>query len=176
MLEVENRVRILDRREEEALRVGGRRRAGDLQARDVREARLGVLRVERPAGEAAAGRQPDDDRHGGSRPVVLLGRHGDEVIPGAGDEVGELHLRHGAHAHDRGARAAADDRGLGQRRVDHPPRAELLLEALGDLERAAVDADVLADHEDPLVAAHLVAKRVRDRLEIRLDGHGSYLW
>jgi hypothetical protein len=28
-----------------------------------------------------------------------------------------------------------------------PPLPELLLEAVGDLERAAVDADVLAEHE-----------------------------
>ena len=34
--------------------------------------------------------------------------------------------------------------------------AELLLEALRHLERAAVDADVLADHEDALVAPHLL--------------------
>ena len=34
--------------------------------------------------------------------------------------------------------------------------AELLLEAERHLERAAVDADVLADHEDALVAAHLL--------------------
>ena len=56
VLEVENRVRILDGGREEALRVRGRSRARDLEARDVREARLRVLGVERPAGEAAAGR------------------------------------------------------------------------------------------------------------------------
>ena len=33
---------------------------------------------------------------------------------------------------------------------------ELLLEALGDLEGAAVDADVLADHEHAPVALHLL--------------------
>jgi hypothetical protein len=86
------------------------------------------------------------------------------VIPGAGDEVGELHLGDGPHAHDRRAGAASDDRGLRERRVDHAPGAELLLKAERDLEGAAVDADVLADHEDALVAAHLLAEAVGDRL------------
>ena len=107
--------------------------------------------------------------------VALLGRDGDEVIPRARDEVGELHLGDRAHAHDRRARAAPDDGGLGERRVDHAPRAELVLEALRHLEGAAVDADVLADHVDALVAAHLQPEPVRDRLEV---GHasGHYLW
>src|SRR3712207_7485758 len=55
-----------------------------------------------------------------------------------------------------GARASGDDRGLGERRVEHAPRPELLLKAERHLERAAVDADVLADDEDAIVAAHLL--------------------
>jgi len=86
-------------------------------------------------------------------------------------EVGELHLGDGAHAHDRRAGRAGDDRRLGERRVDHAPRAELFLEAERHLERAAVDADVLAEHEDALVAPHLAAQAVRDRLEVGLFSH-----
>ena len=78
---------------------------------------------------------------------MLLRGDGDEVVPAARDEVSELHLRDRAETHERGAGGAAEDRGLGERHVDHPPGAELLLEALRDLERAAVDADVLAQHE-----------------------------
>ena len=139
----------------------------------MRERALRVLRVERPAREAAAGRQADGDRYRCPRAIALLGRHGDEVVPRAGDEVGELHLRNGAHAHDRGAGAAGDDRGLRERRVDHAPGAELLLEAERDLERAAVHADVLADDEDALVVLHLLAETVGDRLQVGLLGHGS---
>ena len=127
-----------------------------------------------PAGEPAARGQPDDDRHRRAGAVALLRRDGDQVVPRAGDEVGELHLGDRAHAHHRGAGAGADDRRLRERRVDHAPRAELLLEAEGDLERAAVHADVLADHEDALVAAHLEAEPVGDRLEVGQLGH--YLW
>ena len=50
--------------------------------------------------------------------------------------------------------------------------AELLLEAERHLEGAAVDADVLADHEHALVAPHLLPEPVGDRLEVGLLGHG----
>ena len=116
--------------------------------------------MERPAREAAAGREPDDDRDRRAHPVELLRSHGDQLVPGAGDEVGELHLRDGAHAHDRGAGATADDRGLRKRCIDHAPRAELLLEAQRHLEGAAVDADVLTHHEDAFVSAHLLSEAV----------------
>src|SRR5581483_2715785 len=62
-----------------------------------------------------------------------------------------------------------------ERRVDHAPRAELLLEAERDLERTAVHADVFADQEHLVVSAHLGAKPVRDRLQIRHLRH-RYLW
>jgi hypothetical protein len=61
-----------------------------------------------------------------------------------------------------------------QRRVDHAPRAELLLEAERDLERTAVDADVLADEKHALVAPHLAAQPIGDRLQIGELWH--YLW
>ena len=46
------------------------------------------------------------------------------------------------------------------------------MQALGDLERAAVGADVLAEQEHALVARHLLEERLADRLEIGDDGHG----
>ena len=81
-----------------------------------------------------------------------------------GDEVRELHLGDRAHPTSC-AGAAADDRDLGQGRIDHAPLAELVLEALRHLERAAEGADVLADQEHALVVAQLLAEAVGDRLE-----------
>src|SRR6476646_11984980 len=125
----------------------------------------------RATGETAARGQAHRDRDGRSGAVALLRSDGDEVVPRARDEVRELHLCDRAHAHDRRARAGADDRRFGQRRVEDAPLPELLLEAERDLERAAVDADVLADHEDALVALHLLPEPVADRLEVGLLGH-----
>ena len=102
---------------------------------------------------------------------MLLRGHGDEVVPGARNEVGELHLGDRAQAHQGGAGCPGHDRGLGQGHVDDAPGSELLLEPGCDLERAAVDAHVLAEHEHPLVTAHLLPESVADRLEVGLLGH-----
>ena len=131
--------------------------------------------MERPAGEAAAGRQPDDHRHRDALAVVELRGDVDELVEAAGDEVGELHLADRPQPLDRGADRGADDRVLGQRRVEHPLGAELLHEAVGDLERAAEGADVLAEAEHGLVAAHLLAKTVGDRLQVCHLGHQAAL-
>ena len=126
MLEEDDRVGIGDRREQQPLGVRGRRRREHLQAGRVHEPGLGILRVERPAGEAAAARQAHDDRGREPQTVVQLAGDVDELVEAAGDEVGELHLADRPHADDRGADGAADDRLLGDRRVDHAVDAELL--------------------------------------------------
>ncbi len=66
-------------------------------------------------------------------------------------------------ADDRCADGGADDPRLRQRRVHDAIGAELLDEAIGHLEGAAVDADVLAHQQDALVVAHLRAQPVGDR-------------
>ena len=137
----------------------------------VHEPRLGVLRVVRAAGEAAAGGQADGDVHRQAHPVVGLAGDVDELVEAAGDEVGELHLGDRAQALDGGADRAADDRRLGQRRVHHALGAELVDEAVGHLEGAAEGADVLAHQEHALVGAHLLAHGVGDRLQV---GHGRH--
>src|SRR5260221_658028 len=82
-------VRVLDRARQQSLRVLGRRRADALQPGDVSEGAFRVLGMEGAARETAPGGQPDDDRDGCAGPVELLLRDGDQVVPGAGDEVGE---------------------------------------------------------------------------------------
>jgi hypothetical protein len=59
----------------------------------------------------------------------------------------------------------AHDRDLGDRRVDHALLAELRQQSLGDLERAAERADVLAEQKT-FVARHLLEQRLADGLEI----------
>ena len=171
VLEEQDRVRVLDRAHEQPFCIFRGRGAHDLEPGDVGERALGVLRVERPSREAAAGWQPQHDRHRRARAVALLGRHRDEVVPGARDEVGELHLRDGPHPHQGGPGRACDDRRLREGHVDHAPGTELVLEPQGDLEGAAVDAHVLAEHEHPIVTPHLLSETVADRLQVGLLGH-----
>src|SRR5438093_1329539 len=78
-------------------------------------------------------------------PVPQRRRLVDDLIEAARDEVRELHLGDGPVAALRGADADPDDRRLGNRRVHHPHLAELVVQALGHAERAAVRPDVFAE-------------------------------
>src|SRR3954464_9888659 len=71
----------------------------------------------------------------------------------------------------RGADAHADDRVLGDRRVADALLAELLEQPVGDLEGAVEHPDVLAHQVDLLVALHLLAERLVERLAVADDGH-----
>ena len=138
----------------------------------MRERRLGVLRVERPAGEAAARRQP----HRRSAPACPARQRCFAATVTRWSHAQEMKSANCISATGRMPIIAAPVQPptiavSRERRVDHAPGAELLLEAERHLERAAVDADVLADHEDALVAAHLLAEAVADRLEVGLLGH-----
>src|SRR3954451_21439079 len=92
VLHEQHRVGVAHGGDQQALGVLGRGGGDDLDAGRVQEPRLGVLRVERAAAEAAAARQPDGDVHREPLAVVHLPGDVDELIEAAGDEVGELHL------------------------------------------------------------------------------------
>ena len=97
---------------------------------------------------------------------MRLRRHGDDRVEGTRDEVRELELDDRALPHPRRSDRGADEALLRDGRVDHAVRSELLVQAGGDPERAAEDADVLAEDEDALVVAHRVLQRSADRVEI----------
>src|SRR6266704_2365235 len=128
--------------------------------------------------KSSAERCADHQGHRRSPAIVVLRRQLGDLVEGAGDEVGELHLDHRAHPHHGRADGSAHEPGLGQRRVQHPPLAVLLLEPLRDPEGPAVRADVLAHQKYPFVAGHFFIERLRDRLEVgnlpscRGRGHG----
>ena len=157
---------VANRGLEQALGVGGEGRAQHLEAGRVGEPRLGVLRVEGRRAHAASRRAAHDHRDRDAAPVVVLPRDVDELVEAVGDEVRVLHLRDGTQPLHRGAHGHAHDGLLADRRVHHALGAELLDEALRDLERAAVDADVLAEEIDALVALHLLPQRLGDRDQV----------
>ena len=61
----------------------------------------------------------------------------------------------------------AHDGRLADGRVDHALPAEALEQARGDLERAAVDADIFAEQHDGRVAVHLFEQGLREWLRDR---------
>src|SRR5205814_9446785 len=70
----------------------------------------------------------------------------------------------------------AHDRRFGDRRIDHPLWAKMMDESVGDFERAAIAADVLADAEHRRVALHLFPDSLADGFEIGDLGHGYLKW
>ena len=71
-----------------------------------------------------------------------------------------------------GADGGADDRGLGDRRVDDPLCPELPDEVLGDAIGAAIAADLLANQHDGRVLGHGVGKRLAQRIAVGELDHG----
>src|SRR5207249_10027456 len=118
----------------------------DLQARSVKEGRFRVLRMERATAHVAAAGASHHDRGGETGAVARGGDVVGEHVVGAGDEVDELHLRHGAHAHVGRPGRRADDRRLRDRRVDDARLAQFHREAHGDL--APYDATPYEPHYD----------------------------
>src|SRR5216683_485738 len=155
VLEIDDRVLVPDGGLDQPLRVPRGGGVHDLQARRMKERRLRVLRMERAAPHVATAGPPHHNR---GRETGAVARGGDVVrehVVGAGDEIDELHLRHWAHAHVSRPGGGADDRRLRDRRIDDAGVAELLGEALGDLERTAVRPDVFPQNEDGGIALHL---------------------
>ena len=176
VLEVEDRVRVVERRAQQPLGVVGRRRHDDLQPWHVREQRLHRLRVVQPAVDTGAIGGPDHDGAGevAVGAVPQAGRLLHDLVEGRVDEVGELDLDDREQAAEGHADAMADDRGLRQRRVDHPLLAELLDEALRGPEHPTAGAHVLAHDQHALVARHEVPHGVVDGFDEALLRHDLF--
>src|SRR5262249_47385177 len=87
--------------------------------------------------------------------------------------VGELDLYAGPQSIGRHADGGADDAGLADRRVEAAARPEFLLQALRAAEHATEVADILAEHDDVVVALHADVHGVADRLDHRPARHGQ---
>jgi hypothetical protein len=168
VLDEDDRVVVADRRLQQTLGVGRRRGHGDEQAGHVEEERLEAVRVGGAELVAGALRHADDERYGDLAAEHVADVRGvvDDLVVGEQREVDRHQLDDRAQAGHRRADAHADDGVLGDRRVAHALLAELLEQAGGDLEGAVEDADVLAHEHDPLVAEHLLAQRLVERLAV----------
>src|ERR1035437_9136506 len=78
--------------------------------------------------------------------------------------LAELDLGHGHESRDRHSDGAPHDAFLGETRVEDARLPELLLESLRDEMDAALDADILAEHDDLRILRELAAQRSPHRL------------
>ena len=126
--------------------------------------------------EAAAEHAADHHRRRrlAAEHVAELGRLVEDLVEADPHEVDEHQL--GDRPQARGGRThrGADEARFADRRVEHPGRSELRMQAFGDAERAApgillarragAAGDVLAHQDDPGIAGHLLGQRLVDRL------------
>src|SRR5260221_3413638 len=145
MLQEQHGVIVTDSRLDQSFGIAGRGRGHYLHAWSMNKVHFRVLRMERASVYATPGGSAQ--HHGSRRTPAVMRRshHVYDLVEGAGDEVHELELSHRTQAGERRAVGRADDGRLGNGRVNHPLRAEVVDKAIGDLERAAVDADGFAN-------------------------------
>ena len=166
-LEHDDGIGIADRRREQPLRVGRRRRDRDLHAGRVDVVRLGRIVVELGRANAAAVRHPHDERelHLPAGAPAVAADVGDELVEAGIREGVVLHLADRPPAGHAEPDGAAEDPGLGERRVDAAVLAEAVAQPGRGAEDAAGATDVLAHHHHALVAGELDVKRVVDGLD-----------
>ena len=166
-LEDHHRIGVADRRGEQALRVGGRRRDRDLDARRVHVVGLGRVVVQLGRAHAAAVRHADRDRelHAAAAAPAVAPDVRDQLVEARVRERVVLHLAHGPPPRHAEADRRAEQAGLGERCVEAAVRAEPVAQAGGRAEDAAGAPDVLAQHHHVLVARQLAVERVVDRLD-----------
>ncbi len=173
-LEEHHGVFVMDRGEEETLRVGGGGRDHDLQARRVGEVGLGALGVVETSLDPAAIRGPNDDMAGvlatGSVPELCELAH--DLVERGIDEIEELDLGDGLEPIEGHADRSPDDPGLGERSIEDPVLTKLLQQTLGRAEHPTVHTDVLAEEENVRVVAHRLLKAAINGLDQRQFGHG----
>src|SRR4051812_19323801 len=176
-LEEHHRIRIGDRREQQAVSLCGRGGIDDADAGDVGEHRLGALGVVLGRMDArAAGRA---QHHRATQPSLRPMPQASGVVQDLVDrrigEARELDFGHRPQALGGHADRHAGDQPLGERRVGDALGTEALLQPGGGAEYAAVDADVLAQHDDAIVVLHGPRERQVDRLNQRDARHRAPL-
>ena len=131
---------------------------------------MGMLRPQLVA--AAAGRAYDQRDLGPPAEHIADVRRGvHHLVHRDHDEVDGHHLGDRPQPRHGGANGGADDDLLGDGRVEHALLAELLHQPAGHFEGSVVEADVLAQQEHRLVALHLLAERLVERVAHGKDGH-----
>ena len=120
-LEEDHRIIVLDRGDQQALGIIGRRRNHRLEARDMGEQRFRALAVGLPAENAAAKWRAHSDRRGKfpRRAITQPRGFGNQLVEPGIDIVRKLDLGHRAQAIGRHAHGCADNAAFVDRRIEH---------------------------------------------------------
>ena len=149
VFEEDDGVGIADRGLQQALVIGGRKRRDHLQARNLRVPGRVILAVLGSDAGGGAIRPAEHDRaaHLAAGHVQRLGRGVDDLVDRLHGEVEGHELDDRLQARHRRTDADAGKAVLGDRRIDHAPRAEFLQQPLTDLVGALIFRDLFAHQE-----------------------------
>ena len=165
VLDEHDGVRVLDRRPEQPVGVGRRRRHDHREPGDVGEEGFEALRV--LAARRATGPElgADGERHlgGATGHERELGRLVEQLVEAHAEEVEVHHLDHRAHPGHRRPHAEADDGRLGDRRVTDAP-GELVGQPAHEAEHVASGADIDPRDEHATVGRQLGLEGRTDRV------------
>ncbi len=175
VLEEDHRIGIAHRRRHQADHVARIRRRHDLEARNHHAPVLDALRMLRAEARAraVAGAHHQRALELAVRHVAALRKLVGDVVEAHREEIREHDLGDRLQAGHRRAHGGAQDRLLGDRRVAHAHRAELLEQPHRRLEHAAGAGHVLAEEHDVLVALHLLRDAAGDRIAIGQFRHAK---
>ena len=107
------------------------------------------------------------------RHVAALGEFVGDIVEADREEIREHDFGDRLQTGHRRAHRGAEDRLLGDRRVAHAQRAELLVKADGRLEHAAGLGDVLAEEHDVGIARHFLGDAAGDGVAIGQFRHAK---
>ena len=95
----------------------------------------------------------------------------DDLVEAGVDKPVELDLGHRLEAAQRESDGHADDRGLGERRIEDTLLPEGFLQAIGDPEHPAERANILTEHQDVLITGQGITQGEVDRFGHRHGFH-----
>ncbi len=167
VLKDDHRIVVLVSGEQRVERILRRTRVDRLESRDREKHRLQLLRVKRPEREIAAAREAKHERTRRARPESKRRRIERDLRHRLGREIRKLKLLDRPVAVDREPDRVAGTRALGQRSVEDPAAAKLAQQILGDLERAAVRADILPEDQRLWALGENLVDRPVERLRHR---------
>src|SRR5262245_13708845 len=120
----------------------------------MHEIHLRILRMERPAMNAATTGTAHYNRNASAPPITAFRREIRDLIESTRDEIRELHFCHGPHTHQGSADRGSHNSRLGDRSINDAPLTKSFQHPGSDFECASVDAHVLAKDEYTLVFLH----------------------
>src|SRR5271166_125502 len=173
-LQEDDRIRVLDCRNQQPLGVARIRRHDCLDAAHVGEQSLRTLAMSLSSEDSAAGRHPYDERTGklAVGAITQSRSFGDDLVVRRVHIVGKLDLDAGPKAVGGHADCRANDTQFADWRIEAAALAIFRLQALGCTKDSPKEAHILTEHNDIVIMFHHHVYAVADGLDHGLARHG----